>query len=105
MDSEQIKEMINSQEPMAIIKYFEWPVFSNDYAKARYTMLRIDKVHNDIQEIDIPFNVVPFVISKLGCFEEVLRLSEGIVWERMGFREMMKSSVSKAKIVQLINQQ
>ncbi|SFT07692.1 hypothetical protein SAMN04487906_2808 [Zhouia amylolytica] len=105
MDSKQIKDIINSQEPIAIIKYFEWSIFSNDYAKARYTLLWFDKKHNHIQEIDMPFNLVPFVISKLGCFEEVLRLSEGIVWERMGFREMIKSSVSRAKIIQLINQQ
>tara|TARA_R100000789_G_C2937876_1_gene131165 strand:- start:113 stop:427 length:315 start_codon:yes stop_codon:yes gene_type:complete len=104
MDSKQIKEIINTDEPMAIMKYFEWPIFSNDYAKARYTLLRIDKKHNDIQELDIPFNVVPFVISKLGCFEEVIKLSEGIVWERMGFRDVVKGSLSKAKIIQLINQ-
>jgi hypothetical protein len=104
MDSKQIKEVINGQEPMAIMKYFEWPIFSNDYAIARYTLLRIDKKHNDIQELDIPFNVVPFVISKLGCFEEVVKLNEGIVWERMGFRDVVKGSVSRSKIFQLINQ-
>lgn len=96
--------MINGQEHMAIMKYFEWPIFSNDYAKARYTILRIDKKHNYIQEIDIPFNVVPFVISKLGCFEEVIKLNEGIVWERMGLRDIVKGPVSKSKIIQLINQ-
>ena len=105
MDSNQIREIINGQEPIAIMKYFEWPIFSNDYAKARYTLLRIDRKHNDIEEVDIPFNIVPFVISKLGCFEQVLRSSEGIVWERMGFRDIIKSSVPKAKIAQLIDLQ
>lgn len=104
MDSKLIKEIINSQEPIAIMKYFEWPIFSNDYANARYTILRIDKKYNDIHEIGIPFNLVPFVISKTGCFTEVLRLNEGIIWERMGFRELVKSSIPKAKIHQLINQ-
>lgn len=104
MDSKLIKEIINSQEPIAIMKYFEWPIFSNDYANARYTILRIDKKHNDIYELNIPFNLVPFVISKTGCFTEVLRLNEGIVWERMGFRKLVKSSIPKAKIHQLINQ-
>ena len=104
MDSKLIKEIINSQEPIAIMKYFEWPIFSNDYANARYTMLRIDKKHNDIQEINIPFNLVPFVISKTDCFEKVLKLKEGIIWERMRFRELVKSSIPKVKIHQLINQ-
>jgi len=104
MDSKLIKEIINSQEPIAIMKYFEWPIFSNDYANARYTILRIDKRYNDIHEISIPFNLVPFVISKTGCLTEVLRLNEGIVWERMGFRELVKSNIPKAKIHQLINQ-
>ncbi|MEH6706236.1 MAG: hypothetical protein V7691_15685 [Galbibacter orientalis] len=103
MDSKLIKEIINSQEPIAIMKYFEWPIFSNDYANARYTILRIDKKHNDIHELNIPFNLVPFILSKTGCFTKVLRLSEGIVWERMGFRELVKSNIPKAKIHQLIN--
>lgn len=104
MDSKLIKEIINSQEPIAIMKYFEWPIFSNDYALARYTILKVDKRYNDIQEIDIPFNLVPFVISKICCFTEVLRINEGVVWERMGFRELVKRSMSKAKIQQLIHQ-
>ena len=104
MDSKLIKEIINSQEPIAIMKYFEWPIFSNDYANARYAILRVDKKHNDIHEINIPFNLVPFVISKTGCFTEVLRLNEGIVWGRMGFRELVKSNILKAKVHQLINQ-
>lgn len=104
MDSKLIKEIINSQEPIAIMKYFEWPIFSNDYANARYTILRIDKKHNDIHETDIPFNLVPFILSKTDCFEEVLRLKEGVIWERIGFRELVKSNISKTKIHQLINQ-
>lgn len=103
MDSNQIRDIINGQEPIAIMKYFEWPIFSNDHAKARYTLLRIDRKHKDIEEVDIPFNIVPFVISKLGRFEQMLRSSEGIVWERMGFRDIIKSSVPKAKIAQLID--
>lgn len=104
MDSKLIKEIIDSQEPIAIIKYFEWPIFSNDYTHARYAMLRIDSKHNDIHEIDIPFNLVPFVISQTDRFKEALRLSEGVVWERKEFREMVKSSVSKVKIHQVISQ-
>ncbi|MFY0715216.1 hypothetical protein J1D01_16255 [Seonamhaeicola sp. NFXS20] len=104
MDSKLLKKIINSQEPIAIIKYFEWPIFSNDYANTRYTILRIDKKHNDICEIEIPFNLVPYVISKINCFKEVLRLNEGLVWERMRFKELVKRSIPKAKIHQLINQ-
>jgi len=104
MNSKLIKEIINSREPIAIMKYLEWPIFSNDYALARYTILKVDKRYNDIQEVDIPFNLVPFVISKICCFTEVLRINEGVVWERMGFRELVKRSMSKAKIQQLIHQ-
>src|SRR5690606_30462351 len=104
MDSNLIKEIINSQEPIAIIKYFEWPIFSNDYANARYSILRIDKKHSNIHEIDIPFNLVPFVISKTDCFQEVFRISDGVVWERMGFKAMIKSSLPSAIIHQLIRQ-
>ena len=104
MDSTLIKKIINSQEPIAIMKYFEWPIFSNDYANARYTILRIDKKYKDIHEIDIPINLVPFIRSKTDCFEKVLKLKEGIIWERMRFRELVKSSIPKAKTHQLINQ-
>lgn len=104
MDSKLITNIINSQEPIAIMKYFEWPIFSNDYANARFTILRIDKKHNDIREFDIPINLVSFIRSKTDCFEKVLKLKEGIIWERMRFRELVKSSIPKARVHQLINQ-
>ena len=61
MDSNLIQEIINGQEPSAIIKYYEWPIFSNSYANTRYIILRVTKKHNNFDEIDIPFNEVPFV--------------------------------------------
>lgn len=48
MDSNLIQEIINGQEPIAIIKYYEWRIFSNDYTYARHTILRVDTKHNDI---------------------------------------------------------
>lgn len=104
MDSKLIKKIINSQEPIAIMKYFEWPIFSNDYANARFTILRIDKKHYDIREFDIPINLVPFIRSKTDCFEKVLKQKEGIIWERMRVRELVKSCIAKAKVHQFINQ-
>src|SRR5690606_17672481 len=61
MDSKLVKKIINSQEPIAIMKYFEWQIFSNDYANARYTILKIDRKQYDIREFDILINLVPFI--------------------------------------------
>lgn len=105
MDSNFIKEIINSPEPIAIIKYFEYPIFLNDYANAKYTILRIEKKHNNIIETDIPFNLVPFVIAKIGYFEEILRLNEGVVWERGSFRKKAKKVISRPALRYFINQQ
>ncbi|GBF21219.1 hypothetical protein C21_03402 [Arenibacter sp. NBRC 103722] len=79
MNSDLIQETINGQEPTAIIKYCEWPIFSNNYANTRYIILRVDKKHDNFDEIVIPFNEVPFVNSKTGHLKGELRLNEGIV--------------------------
>lgn len=103
METNCIKEIINSPEPIAIMKYFEWPIFSNDYANARYSLLKMDETLNNIFEYDIPFNLVPFVLCKINAFDKVVKLNQGIVWERSGFREMVKRIIPKTKIHQLIN--
>lgn len=101
MEDEQIKAIIYSEEPIAILKYFEWPVFSNDYTQSK--LLRISK-KNDIEEIRIPFNIVPFIMSKLDCFEEASNTRSGVVWERGQFKQKVKRLVSTPKIIRLINQ-
>lgn len=103
MEAEQIKAIINSEEPIAILKYFEWPIFSNDYTQSKYKLLRISKKH-DMEEIRIPFNIVPFIISKLDCFEEASNTRSGVVWERGHFKQKVKCLVSTPKIIQFINQ-
>ncbi|MBD0833349.1 hypothetical protein [Aestuariibaculum sediminum] len=103
MEAEQIKAIIYGEEPIAILKYFEWPIFSGDYTESKYKLLRISK-KNDIEEIRIPFNIVPFVMSKLDCFEEASNTRSGVVWERGQFKQKVKRLVSTPKINQFINQ-
>ncbi|WP_437373190.1 hypothetical protein [Maribacter litoralis] len=104
MSDEKIKELINGIEPIAIVRYFEWAVFSNDYANPKYLLLRINITYKDIYEIDIPEKMVSFLVSELDGFEEVFHRNDGVVWERMAFRDKVKEIVPMAKIVQLINQ-
>lgn len=103
MEAEQIKAIINSEEPIAILKYFEWPIFSNDYTESKYKLIRINR-KNDIEEIRIPFDIVSFILSKLDCFEEASKTPLGVVWERGHFKQKVKHLVSMPKIIQFINQ-
>ncbi|UGU15959.1 hypothetical protein LS482_20055 [Sinomicrobium kalidii] len=103
MESEEIKKLINSREPIAIVRYFEWTIFSKSYTNVRYSLLRINSEYNDIDEVDIPFDTVFFVMSKLNSFEKVFHRDDGTVWERMAFREKAKALVPRPKIVKLIN--
>lgn len=103
MEAEQIKAIINSEEPIAILKYFEWPIFSNDYTESKYKLIRINR-KNDIEEIRIPYDIVPFILSKLDCFEEASKTRAGVVWERGYFKQKVKRFISTPKIIQFINQ-
>ncbi|MGS2761831.1 hypothetical protein [Sinomicrobium sp. M5D2P9] len=103
MESEKIKKLINSQEPIAIIRYFEWAIFSKSYTNVRYSLLRINSKYNDIDEVDIPFDTVSFLVSRLDNFEKVCSEEGCTVWERMAFREKVKALVPRPKIVKLIN--
>ncbi|MBC9794889.1 hypothetical protein [Sinomicrobium weinanense] len=96
-----IKKILNSQEPIAIVRYFEWAIFSKNHTNVRYSLLRLNSACKDIDEIDIPYDAVSFVVSKLNRFEQVFRWDDGGVWERMAFREKAKRLVPGRKIDQL----
>lgn len=96
----EIQNLINSQEPIAIVRYFEWPVFSKSNANTKYVVLRISR--NRIKEIEIPTDTVSFVRSRLDSFEQVFHREDGAVWERMSFRERVKEFVSESKVIELI---
>lgn len=104
MRSEQIKELIDGQEPIAIVRYFEWTVFSHDYSRPKYLLIRINSKNKDIYQMDIPENMVSFLVSKLDSFQEVFRQDDGTVWERMAFRDKVRVLVSRPKIRQFIGQ-
>lgn len=100
MDSKLIKEIINSQEPIAIVRFFEWPVFSKSDVISRYVLLKISR--NCVKEIDIPYDTVSFLRSKLDDFIQVFHGEDGSVWERMSFRERVKDLVPQSKIRDLL---
>jgi len=102
MKRAEIKKLIDSQEPIAIVRYFEWTIFSKSYTNVRYLLLRINSEYNDIDEVNIPYDTIPFVVSKLNNFEQVFRRNDGAVWERMAFRDKAKELVPMSKIAELI---
>lgn len=105
MDDKQIKELIESHEPIAIVRYFEWSVFVHDCTNVKYIILKINGNKDGINEIKVPDGIVSFLISKLKNFEEVIRKTDGTVWERFSFREKAKNLVSKQELTYFINQQ
>ena len=105
MNNEQIKQLIEGREPIAIVRYFERPVFVHDYTNVKYIILKINRNKDGINEIKIPDGLVSFLRSKLKNFEEVIRKTDGTVWERFSFRVKAKSLVSKQELTYFINQQ
>lgn len=103
MKRAEIKRLINSHEPIAIVRYFEWAIFSKSYTNVRYLLLRINSKYNDIDEVDVPYDTVSFLVSRLDSFEKVCSQEGCTVWERMAFREKVKALVPRPKIVKLIN--
>ncbi|WP_417359559.1 hypothetical protein [Galbibacter sp.] len=73
MNNEQIKQLIEGREPIAIVRYFERPVFVHDYTNVKYIILKINRNKDGINEIKIPDGLVSFLRSKLKNFEEVIR--------------------------------
>lgn len=100
MDSKLIKVIINSEDPIAIVRFFEWPVFSKSDARSRYVLLKIRR--NNIKEIEIPYDTFSFLRSKLDGFDKVFHGEDGTVWERMSFRDRVKDLVPQSKIRDLL---
>lgn len=101
MDTKRIKELINSQEPIAIVRFFEWPVFSKSDANSKYVLLKVSR--NRVKEIDIPEDTVSFLRSKLSSFDQVFHREDGAVWERMSFRDRVKDLVPESKVIELVD--
>lgn len=104
MKSTEIKDLINGQEPIAIVRYFEWTVISKNYCHPRYLLLKLNTICKDIEEVHIPGNMVSFLVSKLDSFQEVFRRDDGTVWERMAFRDKVKEHVPRPKINHFIRE-
>lgn len=102
MNHKEIMKLINGQEPIAIVRYFEWTKISRSYIYPRYLLLRLNTRCKDIDEVDIPENLVSLLVPKLNKFTEVIRREDGTVWERMNFREKAKELVPFSKITLLI---
>jgi len=103
METERIKELLNGQEPIAIVRYFEWAIFSRNNVNAKYLLLKMDNTKNDIHEMDIPDGMVTMLRSRLDDFELVLHGKNGTIWERSSFRERVRESVPITKIADLID--
>src|SRR5690606_11288502 len=104
IDLEDLKELIDGQEPFAIVRYFEWPKFSKDDRVAKYVLLRLDNRDRDIYEVPIPSALTSFLMSRLNDFQQVCRQVDGNVWELRGFRSEVSAYVTRAKINQFINE-
>lgn len=103
MNHKEIMKLINGQEPIAIVRYFEWTKISRSYIYPRYLLLRLNTRRKDIDEVDIPENLVTLLVPNLNKFTQVIKRDEGTVWERMNFREKAKELVPYSNIAQLIN--
>ncbi|WP_268225793.1 hypothetical protein [Sinomicrobium oceani] len=103
MKSTEVKKLIDSQEPIAIVRYFEWAIFSKSYTNSRYLLLRMNRNRNKIKEVRVPDDVTSFLVSRLDNFKKVCSEEGCTVWERMAFREKVKEFVPESKIAQLID--
>lgn len=103
METERVRELINGKEPMAIVRYFEWAIFSRGETKAKYLLLRLDGRGNDIREVDVPDGMVSFLRSRLADFDRVLHSGDGTVWERLSFRARARELVPSSKLAELID--
>lgn len=102
MNDKELMKLLNGQEPIAIVRYYEWTKISRSYVYPRYLLLRLNTSCKDIDEVDIPENIISLIIPYLKKFTEVIRRNDGTVWERMDFREKAKELVPFSKIDILI---
>lgn len=97
--------MIESDEPIALIRYFEWMRLSRDHQHVKYILLRINYRNRTIKEIPIPDELVPYVISKLSEFKKVIKEENGSVWERHDFRMTVQQDVSPLALRQFLGEE
>jgi len=102
MNQEAIKQLIESKEPLAIVRYFEWAIFSRSYNHPKYILLIINPRNIDIEEIEVPDNLTSFLVSKLPELNKVIQEEGGSVWERHNFREKVKRRIPRTKIFHFI---
>ena len=98
MNHQAIKRLLEGDEPIAVIRYFEWAIFSRSYDHTKYIVLRINYLKKDIEEISVPDKLTPFLASKLPELEKVIQEKGGSVWERHNFRAKVKRTVPRTKI-------
>ncbi|MDT0651697.1 hypothetical protein [Autumnicola edwardsiae] len=73
MNHEAIKQLLKSEEPLAIVRYFEWAIFSRSYDHPKYILLIINCRNIDIEEIEVLDNLTSFFVSKLPEFNKVIQ--------------------------------
>lgn len=98
MSHRTIKRLLESDEPIAVIRYFEWAIFSRTHTHPKYIILKINYWKDDIQEIAVPYKLTSFLVSKLPELEKVIQEKGGSVWERHNFRAKVKRTIPRAKI-------
>lgn|SRR5690554_300667 len=102
MNHKEILKILNGQEPIAIVRYYEWTKISRSSVYPRYLLLRLNSRRMDIDEVAIPENMVYLLVPNLKKFTEVIRRNDGTVWERMDFRKKVKELVPESRIARLI---
>lgn|SRR5690606_25415859 len=103
MNVSEIIRILDGTQPIAIVRYFIWTAFSKSYSETRYIMLRLDSGNRDIDQEEIPQNLVYHLLPRLEGFEEIHRNSHGTVWERHGFAQKARALVPKAKLMHFIS--
>lgn len=103
MQEAEIMALMDSGEPLAIVRYFQWASFSRSQTQTNYVVLRLDHANRDIDEIDLPRESVPMVLDRMEGFDLLLRNPDGTVWERGNFAAKAKRLVPRAKLTLLIS--
>lgn len=103
MKALEITRLLDSHEPLAIVRYFEWVALAKDNGTPRYALLHLNKKKNKIRELSVPDTLVSLLTSRLHLFTKVCAADGGTVWERMHFRDVVKTSIPEHEIVQWIH--
>src|SRR5690606_2783254 len=103
MKEAEIIALMESGEPLAVIRYFQWTTFNKSHTQSLYMVLRLDHLNRDIDEIDLPREMVSKVMGRLDGFQLLHRTPYGSVWERHNFGERAKKLVPRAKLAMIIS--